>query len=101
MASASVQFHRLAVREFRDARRWYALRSPLAAQRFIDAVDHAVQRIAGAPDRWPVYQGPHLWVRLQRFPYVLYYRVIDPDEVLIVALAHSRRRPGYWRRRTP
>ncbi len=35
---------------------------------------------------------------LRRFPYHLIYR-IDPDRVLILAVAHHRRRPGYWRAR--
>lgn len=33
-----------------------------------------------------------------RFPYRIYYRARS-DEILIVAVAHRRRRPGYWRSR--
>ena len=32
---------------------------------------------------------------LRRFPYSLIYR-IDGDELRVIALAHQRRRPGYW-----
>jgi hypothetical protein len=38
-------------------------------------------------------------VRLRRFPYILYYHVVDDSLALVLAVAHARRRPGYWRRR--
>ena len=38
----------------------------------------------------------HREIPLQRFSYNLIYRVRD-DEVIIVAVAHKRRRPDYWR----
>jgi hypothetical protein len=47
-----------------------------------------------------VYHRHYRWVRTRRFPYILYYRLVDADEVLIVAVAHARRRPGYWLRRS-
>ena len=36
--------------------------------------------------------------RLRTFRYNLIY-VVDGDEIVIVAIAHHRRRPGYWRNR--
>jgi hypothetical protein len=35
---------------------------------------------------------------LRRFPYSVIY-LVEPDKLTIVALAHHRRRPEYWRRR--
>jgi plasmid stabilization system protein ParE len=35
---------------------------------------------------------------VRRFPYYILYRASD-EEILIVAIARRRRRPGYWRRR--
>jgi toxin ParE1/3/4 len=40
----------------------------------------------------------HRAVPLQRFSFNLVYRITD-GEAVIVAVAHKRRRPGYWRRR--
>jgi len=42
------------------------------------------------------------WVRVGRFPYLVvdYYEIRDPSPVLVYGLAHVRRRPGYWLRRT-
>jgi hypothetical protein len=45
-----------------------------------------------------VLDGPSRWVRLRQFPYVIYYR-IDGDKPIVMAVAHGRRRLGYWLRR--
>jgi plasmid stabilization system protein ParE len=97
----SVVFHRLAREEYRQALRWYARRGAVLAQRFRQAVDQVVQAIAAAPAQGAVFRGPFRWMRTRRFPYVLYYRVLTPNQVMVLAVAHARRRPGYWLRRSP
>lgn len=37
---------------------------------------------------------------LRRFPYDIVVRV-SAEEIIIVAIAHHSRRPGYWRNRLP
>ena len=34
-------------------------------------------------------------VRVRRFPYQVVYLVID-DDIVVIAIAHDRRQPGYW-----
>jgi plasmid stabilization system protein ParE len=97
---AAIRFQRLAGQEYQSAFRWYARRSNQAALDFESEVNQALQRIAATPNRWPVYQGSDRFVRVRRIPYVLYYRIVDPTQVLIMAVAHASRRPGYWLRRT-
>jgi plasmid stabilization system protein ParE len=94
----SVTFHESARREARDATRFYIARDPRVAERFVAAVDHAVARIAEAPQRWPPYlHGTRRYV-LSRFPFEVVYRATD-EAIQVVAVAHTRRKPGYWRRR--
>ena|SRR5438034_6830327 len=100
MASYAVIFHRLAAREYQRAHDWYARRSARAAQRFQDEIRRVILQMAQAPDLGAVYNGPYRWLRLRRFPYLLYYEVVDPTQVTLFAVAHARRRPGYWLRRT-
>src|SRR5262249_31796209 len=100
MPASTVIFHRFAAREYDLAYKWYAARSDRAAASFERAVEQAVQRIADAPDRWPSYSEHYRWVRVRRFPYVLYYRMLGSTRVLIVAVSHGRRRLGYWSRRS-
>lgn len=42
--------------------------------------------------------GGSRWLPLRRFPYTLHYRVVG-DVIDILALAHQKRHPGYWRQR--
>jgi plasmid stabilization system protein ParE len=99
MPMVKVVFHRLALKEYDEARRWYANRSTRAAQRFKEAVDEAMVRIAEAPESLPRMSGPYRWARVRRFRCILVFRPRRPDEMVVVAAAHTSRRPGYWRRR--
>lgn len=99
MPASRVFFHRLAAREYRLARDWYRTRSVEVAQRFVLAVDRATQRIATDADALPVLLGAYRYVRVARFPYVLVFRWMDADGIMVVAVAHTSRRPAYWRRR--
>ncbi len=38
---------------------------------------------------------------LTRFPYVIFYELVGRDRVDVVAVAHARRKPGYWLERKP
>jgi len=100
MPSVNVEFHRLADKDYDEALKHYSERSPDTAQRFKEAVDAAVHRISQAPDSLPPMSGPYRWVRVQRFRYILVFRPRGPNEIVVVAVAHTSRRPGYWRRRT-
>jgi plasmid stabilization system protein ParE len=94
-----VRFHRLAAQEYRQTRRWYERRREGLGFDFRDEMDRAIGRISAQPYRWPTFHERFRRVRVRRFPYVLYYHVVDSDNVVILAVAHSRRRPGYWLRR--
>lgn len=90
-----VEFHPAALQEVEDAQAWYADRSVLAASAFTREFFSAVQRIREAPQRYPVAEARTRKALLDRFPFTLYYRV-GPEAVSIVAVAHQKRRPGYW-----
>ena len=62
---------------------------------FLRVIRAAIEEISEAPERWP--RGPHAHKRvLGRFPFPIHYRF---DEIVIMAVAHQKRRPGYWSRR--
>lgn len=94
----TVRFHPAARQELRESQLWYEERSPLSAVAFAQEVAAAISRIAEAPMRYP--QGEHgtRRITLDRFPYAIFYRV-GAEETVIVAVAHQKRRPGYWSRR--
>ena len=92
-----VEFHPEAQAELENASNWYRERSDLAARAFINEVVHALKRIAESPESWPQTRANERRFLFRRFPYSIIYRVRE-DEVFITAIAHQRRRPGYWER---
>jgi hypothetical protein len=95
-----VRFHRLAAQEYRFAFDWYRQRESSVAGRFRDAVDHAIARILRDPDsHFEIVNGIRS-IRLRKFPYLLVFVCHTPNSLMILAVAHAKRRAGYWKRRT-
>lgn len=95
----NVRFEDEANVEYRLAGRWYEDRRERLGLEFFDAVDATIHQIAtmpraGAPlSRMP----PDLPVRRRaviRFPYHVVY--LETTPIRILAIAHDRRKPGYW-----
>jgi toxin ParE1/3/4 len=64
---------------------------------FIVEVDRAVRRIAFFPKHGSPYLAGTRRIVLKRFPYSIVYVVEEAP--LVVAVAHHRQKPGYWRDR--
>jgi plasmid stabilization system protein ParE len=97
MPTSSAEFHDEATAEYEAAFDWYLERSPDAALEFDAEVDRALAQIIAAPRRWAA--GPHGTRRflLRKFPFTLIYRERASGNVQILAVAHTSRRPGYWK----
>lgn len=93
-----IELHSEAIAEARDAREWYAERSSVTADAFMVELDTAIDRICELPDRWATYLHGTRRYLMKRFPYLVVYRVIK-DRLQVIAVAHGKRKPGYWRRR--
>ena len=90
-----VSFHPRARDEVEEAQAWYEERSLFAAAGFLNEISAAVRRISEAPKRHPVSLRGTRRILLGRFPFTIHYRVNEND-VVVVAVAHHKRRPGYW-----
>jgi len=98
MASKEVEFHEEASLEYEAAFDWYFARSELAASKFTEELSRAIGMIAEAPQRWPDNINGTRRLLLQRFPFAVVYREL-PSIIQVLAIAHGRRRPGYWKDR--
>ena len=98
MPQREVAFHPAAVEEALAAATWYAERSDSAAVGFLNELDRAVEHIAEAPERWPIYVEGTRRFLLGRFPFSIVYRILG-ETIQVVAVAHGHRRPGYWKAR--
>jgi plasmid stabilization system protein ParE len=94
-----LRVHPAADREATEATIWYGEGSEDAAGNFARAVRDGLDAIRQRPAAWPLWQGSEVRCKvLRRFPYSIFY-LVEPDAVVIVAIAHHRRRPGYWKQR--
>jgi plasmid stabilization system protein ParE len=98
MSAPRLELHPDAVAEAAGARLWYAARSTAASRAFIRELDRAMDRILESPDLWPEYLHGTRRYLLRRFPFSVVYRC-SAAVILVVAIAHAKRKPGYWRRR--
>ena len=98
--SPALEYLDEALDEAEAAARWYAERSPSAAAGFSEEIDTAESAITDFPDAWPRFDHGTRRYLLRRYPFGVIYRV-ESQRILIVAVAHAHRRPGYWRSRVP
>jgi toxin ParE1/3/4 len=95
----SVVFHDQATSELEEAASWYELHRPGLGGQFHAAVEDAVTRIQFNPQSGTRHGDTQFrFVLVRRFPYVVYYRE-TAHSIRIMAIAHGRRRPDYWRNR--
>jgi plasmid stabilization system protein ParE len=101
--SPRVRFEEEADVEYRLAGRYYEERREHLGIEFFDAVDATIERIVELPRAGTLVSRlpPGLPVRrraVPRFPYHVIYLETSND-IRILAVAHDRRKPGYWRNR--
>jgi mRNA-degrading endonuclease RelE of RelBE toxin-antitoxin system len=93
-----VKYHPKALAELFRSAQWYDRRLPGLGNEFFEALDAAVSALRQDPQRHRAdADGVRNW-RLHRFPFRIHY-VIDPGRIRILAVAHGKRREGYWQRR--
>lgn len=98
--SLPVRFSAEAASELDGAAAWYDEQRPGLGEAFIHAVETALGLLAewpgsGLPIPGVVSDLEIRRVPVARFPYQLPYAVLE-DHVRVLAVAHDRRRPGYW-----
>lgn len=93
-------FHPAADIDLRAAIDWYDRRESALGARFEADIYEALERIAENPMAWKRWRDSPI-VRvysLRRFPFYIPY-VADRERVIVLAVAHAKREPGYWRER--
>lgn len=90
-----VIFHEDARAEFDEATDFYGMEQTPLGLAFVGAVEQAVDHVCEYPDSCPAIRGRVRKARVHRFPYSVMYSVVD-GQIRVLAVAHDRRRPGYW-----
>ena len=81
--------------EIDQAKEWYRSQSLLAAARFRDAVDLALETIERNPEQYQVVYRQTRRVLLDDYPYALFYTVTE-TQVTVVSCFHMARDPKLW-----
>lgn len=92
MGDETVRFDERAETDARAAVEWYDKQRPGLGSKFVAALDDTVARIASQPRMYPAIATDVRRALTDRFPYSVYYAVED-DDVLVIAVLHTRRAP--------
>jgi toxin ParE1/3/4 len=96
-----LELHPDARAELRSAALWYHERRAGLGDEFIAEVSDTLDRIGDAPESYPAWPGARAVdplirkATIQRFPYLIAFEKHE-QHVLILAVAHTKRRPLYW-----
>ena len=93
-----LRFHSGARAEFRESALFYDGELPGLGAEFVAEVERTIQLIVTHPNIGSLLWGNFHRALVRRFPFAVIYRAKD-EVVYIVAVAHQRRRPNYWRSR--
>ena len=84
--------------ELWEAASYYEEQHPGLGIDFVQEVRTAFRFIEKSPEMWPAKARGLRRYLIERFPFSVNYRV-ESDRVLVIAIAHGRRKPGYWKER--
>jgi plasmid stabilization system protein ParE len=93
-----VLFRKIAQADLAEAYDWYRSIEPELAERLLNDVRSATDRIVSHPLAHPLYLGSCRRMLLRVFPYYLYYR-LERGSIVVHALLHTRRNPSLHRKR--
>lgn len=93
-----IEFHPEALAEFKEAAQYYAGCQENLEFRFIAAVQAVLDRTRQNPEWARIFEDDIRRSLTHVFPYAVLYS-IEPDYLLIIAVMHCNREPGYWRHR--
>jgi len=94
----TLTIHPEATREFQHSARYYRTISDQLSSRFIREIEESLRAIAASPELYPFRFAPARAKQLKVFPFFVVYFAED-DRITVLAVAHMKRRPGYWRSR--
>lgn len=93
-----MHLHPKALIEYADAVQYYAEQRVEVSQAFINTVEDAIYRIREFPTRYGAIDEDVRRCMTRKFPYGILY-TIEQDYILILAVIHCSREPGYWKSR--
>ncbi|MCB1076933.1 MAG: type II toxin-antitoxin system RelE/ParE family toxin, partial [Verrucomicrobiae bacterium] len=85
--------------ELEEIRDYYNERSAGLGAAFVNEFERHALAIAARPERWMIVEKDIRRALMKRFPYVIYFRVVDAKSVRITVVKHEKRHPAFGRDR--
>ena len=98
MPNYTIQFHRLVRDEVSDAYRYYQSQKPKLGDTFLEALDDIFNQIIDNPDLFPRDFEEVRKALLRKFPFSVYYEVIE-EQIFVYSVFHQSRHPENWKNR--
>lgn len=89
-----IEYHPAIAAELEEIRTHYDQQSPGLGGAFVDAFEQHVLRIAAMPTRWMIVQADIRRSLMPRFPYVIFFRIIEEDGIRVTVVKHEKRHPA-------
>ena len=86
--------------EMNSSAKYYNQQSSGLGLDFLEEIEKSLKFIEKSPESWPYYEENIHKYNTRRFPFSLYYVFQkDLDKIIIIAVAHQKKKPGYWKQR--
>ena len=93
-----VEYYPEARIEIEKSANWYDDKVEGLGLEFLLEIRYAESQIVKHPEMWATYEGETRRYLLKKFPFSIIYLITD-NKIQIVAVAHYRKKPGYWKKR--
>ena len=90
-----IEYHPALESDLREARDYYNERSPGLGTDFVDEFEKQILSIIAMPERWMIVQRDVRRALMKRFPYVIYFRILNDDAIRVTVVKHESRHPAY------
>ena len=84
--------------EYEEAIAYYDRQRLDLGKEFSEEIEKTIERISTDPTSWEKVTKTIHRCRTRKYPYGLLYEV-QGEKIVIVAVMHLRRKPGYWKDR--
>lgn len=92
-------FRKAARLEYDEAALWYEAQKDGLGVEFVEEIDRALHAACENPNRYPFTLADVQQIRVQRFPYSVFFRVRG-RKLIVLSVFHARRNPAIWHGRT-
>ncbi len=94
-----IEYHPEIERELREIIEYYDECAQGLGVEFLNEFERHILKIASMPTRWMMVEADVRRSLMKRFPYVVYFRVLENDALRVTVVKHQRRHPKYGRNR--